>query len=135
MSRHVHVPRRSAEFERVEVIDNDQVANLAALMLSFRRMRTEELPRPLFNEPGWDYLLELFAADARGERMTGRQVSERARIPSSVASRWLMYLTAEGLIIGDGSGNLDDELTLSGAAMERRERLLHRARVLHDDLH
>lgn len=116
------------------MIDNDQVANLAALMLSFRQMRTDEFPRPMFNEPGWDYLLELFVADARGIRMTGRQISERIQISSSVASRWLMYLTAEGLIIGDGSGNLDDELTLSGTAMEKMERLLQRARVLHKNL-
>ncbi|MDQ0839432.1 hypothetical protein [Sphingomonas faeni] len=116
------------------MIDNDQVANLAALMLSFRQMRTEEFPQALFGEPGWEYLLELFIADARGVRMTGRQISERAHIPSSVASRWLMYLTAEGLIIGDGSGDLDDELTLSGTAMEKMERLLQRARVLQKDL-
>jgi len=116
------------------VIDNDQVANLAALMLSFRQMRTEEFPRPLFSEPGWEYLLELFIADARGVRMTGRQISERAHIPAPVASRWLMYLTAEGLIIGDGSGDLDDELTLSGTAMEKMERLLQRARVLQNHL-
>ena len=38
-----------------------------------------------------------------------------------------MHLSAEGLIIGDGSGDLDDELTLSGAAMEKMERLLQTA--------
>jgi len=59
--------------------------------------------------------------------MTGRQISERHQISPAVASRWLMHLTAEDLIIGDGSGDLDDELTLSGAAMGKMERLLQAA--------
>jgi len=109
------------------MIDNDQVANLAAFMLAFRRSRTEELPRSLFGEPSWDFLLELFVAEARGIRMTGRQISEHYKISPAIASRWLMHLSAEGLIIGDGNGDLDDELTLSGTTMEKLERLLQTA--------
>jgi len=112
------------------VIDNDEVANLAVLMLAFRRSRTEEFPPTLFSEPGWDYLLELFIADARGVRMTGRQISERLHISAALASRWLMHLTAEGLIIGDGSGDLDDELTLSAMAMTNMERLLRKSAIM-----
>jgi len=109
------------------MIDNDQVANLADFMLAFRRSRTKELPRSLFGEPSWDFLLELFVADARGVRITGRQISERHQISPRVASRWLMHLSAEGLINGDGSGDLDDELTLSRAAIEKIERLFQTA--------
>ena len=111
------------------MIDNDQVANFADFMLAFRRSRAEELPRSLFGEPSWDFLLELFVADARGVRMTGRQISERHQISPAVASRWLKHLSTESLIVGDGSGDLDDELTLSGAAMEKMERLLPTANV------
>ena len=109
------------------MIGNDQVANFAEFMLAFRRSRTQELPRSLFGEPSWDFLLELFVADARGVRMTGRKISERHQISPAVASRWLTHLSAEGLIIGDDSGDLDDELTLSGTAMEKMERLLQTA--------
>lgn len=109
------------------MIDHDEAANLAAFMLAFRRSRTEELPSSLFGEPSWDILLELFIADARSVRVTGRQISELHRIPTKVASRWLMHLTAEGLIVGDGSGDRDDALTLSGAAIGKMERLLHKA--------
>ena len=98
-------------------------------MLAFRRGRAVELPRSLFGEPSWDFLLELFVADARGVRMTGRQISEHHLISPAVASRWLMHLSAERLIIGDGNGDLDDELTLSGVAMEKMERLLRTARA------
>jgi len=109
------------------MIDNDRVADIADFMLAFRRSRTKELPSSLFGEPSWDFLLELFVADARGVRMTGRQIIQRHQISPAVASRWLMHLSAEGLIVGDGSGDLNDELTLSGAAMEKMERLLHNA--------
>lgn len=111
------------------MIDNDEVANRAALLLAFRRARTEELPASLFGEPSWEFLLELFIADARGVRITGRQVSERFHISEGVASRWLKHLSAEGLVIGDGDGDLDDELTLSGAAMAKMERLMEKLRL------
>lgn len=112
------------------MIDHDEAADLAAFMLAFRRSRTEELPASLFGEPSWDFLLELFIADARSVRMTGRDISELHRIPAAVASRWLLHLTAEGLIVGDGTGDLDDPLTLSGAAIGKMERLLYKASVL-----
>ncbi len=96
------------------MIDHDEVANLAAFMLTFRRSRTEEFPPSLFGEPSCDFLLELFVADAHCVRITGRQISERRNISLPVASRWLIHLATEGLIIGDGTGDLDDELTLSG---------------------
>ncbi len=112
------------------MIDHDDAAKLAAFMLAFRRSRSEELPASLFGEPGWDFLLELFIADARGVRMTGRQISELHCIPTRVASRWLMYLSGEGLIVGDGTGDLDDALTLSGVAIGKIERLLHKGSAL-----
>ena len=108
------------------MIDHDIAAGLAALMLRFGRIRTEEFPPALFGEPAWGYLLELFVADAHGVSMTGRQIGERLRISDNVASRWLMHLTAERLIIGDGSGDVDDELTLSGSAMAQMERFLQK---------
>lgn len=112
------------------LIEHDETARLAEWMLTFRRIRPEELPTGLFGETGWEYLLELFVADARGIRMTGRDVCRNAPASSSAASRWLMYLTSEGLIVGDGDGDLDDELTLSGTGMQQIEQLLGRAQGL-----
>lgn len=106
------------------MIRYDEAANLASLILEFRRSRLQELPPALFGEPGWDFLLELFVADAQGTRITGQQICERCSISAPATSRWLMYLTAEGLIIGDGSGNLDDDLTLSASALKKIESLL-----------
>ncbi len=41
-----------------------------------------------------------------------------------------MYLSAEGLTVGDGTGDLDDALTPSGVAIGKIERLLHKASAL-----
>lgn len=106
----------------------DDAAALAERILDFRRRRSDLLPDELFGELGWDILLELFVADAKGERLTADQVCERSKAARTVASRWLMYLTEEKLIIGDGDGNLDDPLTLSGDGFAQMERLLADAR-------
>jgi hypothetical protein len=100
---------------------------MAASMLDFRRARSTALPADLFGEPAWDLLLELFVADAKGQHLTGRDVSRRCNIPASVLSRWLIHLAKIDLIIGDGDGNLDDLLTLSGKALESVEQTMERA--------
>jgi hypothetical protein len=108
----------------------DYIASLAAAMLRIRRVRAQFLPAELLSEPVWDVLLELFVADAEGKRLTGREISERANIPPSVMGRWLIHLTSIGLIIGDGIGELDDTLTLSGFAMAQVEEIMNRAQRL-----
>lgn len=109
----------------------DRAAALAAAMLAFRRYRSETLPAELFGEPGWELLLELFVADAQGRRITGKEVSERSSISPTVLSRWLKHLDSLGFTVGDGSGNLDDELTLSAKALEYMETTMTRAAELH----
>lgn len=109
---------------------NDRAAAIAAAMLEFRRGRSETLPPDLFGETAWDMLLELFVADAKGQQLTGRDVSRRSNIPPTVLSRWLIHLTKIDLVVGDGSGNLDDPLTLSGKAFESLEQAMDRASIL-----
>ena len=112
---------------------NDQAAKLAASILRFRQFRGKVLTRDIFGEPAWELLLEVFVADANGEAVTGRMVAERRGVPPAVLSRWLKHLTVQGLIVGDGEGNVDDELTLSGIGMERTELVLLEARILKDE--
>jgi hypothetical protein len=110
----------------------DRAAATAGAILKFRRIRSEILPCELFAEPGWDLLLELFVADANGHRLTARAVSERDNIPPSVLSRWLIHLTQIGFIVGDGNGNLDDPLTLSGKALDTVESVMAKANELRE---
>ncbi|RYF12068.1 MAG: hypothetical protein EOO77_18120 [Oxalobacteraceae bacterium] len=112
----------------------DRAAATAGAILKFRRIRSEILPRELFAEPGWDLLLELFVADANGHRLTARAVSERDNIPPSVLSRWLIHLTQIGFIIGDGDGNLDDALTLSGEALDTIDSVMAKADELRESV-
>lgn len=109
---------------------SDELADIARAMLAFRRIRPQELPNGLFSETGWEFLLELFIADADGERLTGHMVVERSGTTDASASRWLMHLSAEGLVIGDGSGDLDDTLTLAPSALGHIESLMTQGIVL-----
>ena len=68
------------------------------------------LPKELFAEPGWDLLLELFVADSNGHRLTARDVSDRANIPPTVLSRWLIHLTEIGFIVTDGGNQFSQKL-------------------------
>ena len=114
--------------------NRDRAAATADAILRFRRIRSEILPTELFSEPGWDLLLELFVADAHGHRLTARDVSDRANIPPTVLSRWLIHLTKIGFIVGDGDGNLDDSLTLSGKALDVIEAAMFRANEVRESV-
>ena len=101
-------------------------------ILKYRRIRSEIMPCELCSEPGWELLLELFVADANGRRVTAREVSHRNNIPGNVLARWLMNLTQIGFIIGDGDDNLDDQLTLSGKALDIIETVMAKAAELRE---
>ncbi|RYE95541.1 MAG: hypothetical protein EOO77_42675 [Oxalobacteraceae bacterium] len=106
--------------------NSDRAAALASHMMEFRRARHDVFPSELFGEPGWDLLIELFIADARGHRLTGRDVSVRNSIAPTTLSRWLMHLSKMGYIVGDGRGNLDDDLVLSPVGLDRFEIIIER---------
>lgn len=112
---------------------NDQAAQLAASILRFRQFRAGVLTADIFGESAWELLLEVFVADANGEAVTGRMVAERRGVSPLVISRWLKHMTAQGLIVGDGAGDVDDELTLSGIGMQKTEMILLEARILKDE--
>ena len=112
------------------VSENDRAASLAAAILDFRRSRLKILPAELFAEPAWDLLLELFLADAEGRRLTARQVCERSNIPPPVMSRWLKHLSQSGFVVGDGKGDIDDLLTLSGKMLAQMEDMMAHAERL-----
>jgi DNA-binding IclR family transcriptional regulator len=78
-------------------------------------------------------LLELFLADAQGRRISAREVAEKSNISPSVMSRWLKHLSKIGYVIGDGTGDLDDMLTLSAQALQRMEQVIDRARIFHGE--
>jgi hypothetical protein len=108
----------------------DRASAIAVAILEFRRSRGDVLPSALFGEPAWELLLELFVADANGQQLTAREIGIRSSISPVIMSRWLVHLSKAGFIIGDGSGDLDDPLTLSGSALGGIEQLMKRAHSL-----
>ncbi len=113
---------------------NDEAAQIARAILSFRRYRSRALSSDIFGEPAWELLLEVFVADAAGAPMTGKVAAQRSGTTPNVMSLWLKHLSAKGLLVGDGDGNLDDELTLSGPGMAAIEEVLLQARDLKDSI-
>lgn len=112
---------------------HDGKARLAAGILAYRRQRQKYLPQELFGETPWDMLLMLFVADANGKRVDGNKMVEQLGCSPSVLSRWLKHLSAIGLIVGDGTGDLSDDVTMSPTAFVAIENYLDDTQALAQD--
>jgi hypothetical protein len=109
-------------FEKLLLMFEDDLTNLARVLAQARKLRDAYLPPELFGgEKSWDFLLALFLADAHGTRLTGRQLLERDGGHFSTGHRWIKVLTNLGLIVGDGDGRLDDPLSLTPVGLESLE--------------
>lgn len=95
----------------------DRLSEVARTVLAHRRLRATLLPADLFGEWGWDALLDLFVADAEGRHLTGQALADRLTCPPQTMLRWLRYLLAAGLIVGDGDLHLHGMVTLSPRAI------------------
>ena len=113
------------------MLGHDKSSELAAVNLVFRRSRSRHLPSEIFSEIAWEVLLEAFIADSEGRQITGREIVSRSATTPAILSQWLRYLSSVELIVGDGSGNLDRRLMLSGAGMQAVESIMEEASVLH----
>ncbi|MFX9608428.1 hypothetical protein ABTU70_19535, partial [Acinetobacter baumannii] len=72
---------------------------IAKWWLKARRLREEVFGADMFSDPAWDILLDLYAADAKGERVQITSLSVAARVPHSTAIRWARIMTRAGLLI------------------------------------
>ena len=70
-----------------------------ALKIQTARGRRAEFFDPyIFGEPGWDILLALYVAHARGYRMKVSDACFEARVPPTTALRWLEHVEKVGLV-------------------------------------
>jgi DNA-binding MarR family transcriptional regulator len=76
-------------------------AEFAAWLLMARRLREDVLGRELFSDPAWDILLDIYAAEGRGERIQISSLAPMSNVPSSTARRWAHKLEALGLLERD----------------------------------
>ncbi|MCP3733554.1 hypothetical protein M9979_01475 [Sphingomonas sp. RP10(2022)] len=102
----------------------DQLGQAARAILANRQLRQTILPAELFGEWPWGALLTLFVADAEGRRLTGHMIAEQLACPKPVMARWIQHLSTTGLVVGDGTGDLNDLLTLSPRAISALETYL-----------
>ena len=71
---------------------------LVASEIKARADRKQYLEGSLFSDPAWDILLELFAAELDGERLSVSGVAVTAAVPQTTAIRWLNALQDHGLL-------------------------------------
>jgi hypothetical protein len=75
--------------------DSAMVRNLIKL----RRMREQHFPADLFADPGWDILLDLFAAKLEGKSVSVSSLCIAAAVPPTTALRWITSMTENGVLV------------------------------------
>lgn len=75
-----------------------ELAALARRYLKLRRQRERGFPAGLFADPGWDLLLDLFAARQEGLLVSVTSGCVAAAVPLTTALRWIDKLKAAGMI-------------------------------------
>jgi DNA-binding MarR family transcriptional regulator len=63
-----------------------------------RAARAQFFKASLFSDPAWDILLELFAAEEEGRRVSISAAGLTAEIPLTTALRWITALEREELV-------------------------------------
>lgn len=81
-----------------DAVDHGVMRLKAMELLQDRKRRSGLFGKAMFGEPAWDMLLALYVHDWTGARFTVSALIEHLGTPTSSASRWLLYLSAEGLI-------------------------------------
>ena len=80
-------------------LDEERLADLAALMYASRRDRATYINFSLFGEPVWDMLLALYCFPPRGEQLSVSGLCYAAEVPPTTALRWAVLLEQKNLVI------------------------------------
>jgi len=76
--------------ERISIVKSE---------LKRRRLREKIFPSAeFFSDPAWDILLELFAADQDGVRLSVSSIGVESEISPSTVVRWLSFLERHNLV-------------------------------------
>lgn len=83
-----------------------------------RRLREQFVERDLLGEPGWDILLDLFAAELEQLRVSVSSLCIAAAVPPTTALRWITGMTEAGLLErqADATDRRRAFIRLTGAA-------------------
>lgn len=84
---------RSERFAAGSAVD----AGLVRDTIRGRRMRAAHFAAELFADPAWDMLLDLFAAELEGRRVSVSSLCIAAAVPGTTALRWIGSMVDAGL--------------------------------------
>jgi len=79
-----------------------RLADYVDRMRRLRLKRNEIIGAPLFRDPAWDMLLDLFVSDERGEQVSMVALALASGVPQSTALRTIQRLEEQGLIVREG---------------------------------
>lgn len=83
-------------------VDRTALAEFVARTRQLRMKRNTVMGAAIFRDPGFDMLLELFAADQRGYRITVTSLCHASGVPMTTAHRHLSQLERHGLAVREG---------------------------------
>jgi DNA-binding MarR family transcriptional regulator len=110
-------------FGRMHVLAGDpgsvECGPRARSEIQARAARAQFFKASLFSDPAWDILLELFAAQQEGRRVSISAAGLTAEIPLTTALRWINALEREDLVerTGDPTDARRTFLKLSGKGL------------------
>ena len=88
--------------------DSHERAAMAEFISRLRKLRlrrNELIGAPLFRDPAWDMLLELFAAHESGRRLSVSSLCYASGVPATTALRQISRLEKHGLVVREGDGS------------------------------
>jgi hypothetical protein len=68
-------------------------------LIKLRRSRDRYFDAELFADPGWDILLDLFAAKFEGATVSVSSLCIAAAVPATTALRWISAMTVNGILV------------------------------------
>jgi hypothetical protein len=68
-------------------------------LIKLRRLREQHFPAGLFADPGWDILLDLYAAKLERKSVSVSSLCIAAAVPPTTALRWVTTMTEQGALV------------------------------------
>lgn len=98
-------------------------ARFARETIRRRRKREEHFPSGLFADPGWDIMLDLYAAHYENAAVSVSSLCIAAAVPQTTALRWIAMMTDEGWLVrwADTADRRRAYLKLSDKARRRMD--------------
>lgn len=91
-------PAKSRADVVVPIVDHPVTAAEVRRHIRLRRSRDELFAEPIFADPAWDILLDLYAAHLENSSVSVSSACIAAAVPGTTALRWLTMLTERGLV-------------------------------------